>query len=109
MEVIYRAFDGTEFREAAPCVTYEQNHRVHAWDYHGRECTSANAAVVVHLEDPHMTLKFLQMCTNENVTHDGINEGDCGWFMWDVFSCEWQYIESEVVQLFHNILENYHV
>ena len=108
MEVIYRAFDGTEFQDAAACVAHEQNHKVHAWNIHGRECNSANEAAVVHLEDPHMTRSFLQMCTNEDVTRDGIDEEDYGWFMWDDFNCEWRFLESEIVQLFHTILNNYH-
>ena len=106
MEVIYRAFDGTEFREAAACVTYEQNAKVHAWDAHGRECSSPNEAVVVHLIDQQMIRTFLQMCINEDVTRVGIDEEDAGWFYWDDLSCEWRYIASEVLNVFKVALSN---
>ena len=106
MEVIYRAFDGTEFRDAAACVAYEQNHKVHAWDRQGRECNSANEAVVVHLEDSQTTKGFLQMCINEDVTCEGIDDEDWGWFYWDDFNNKWRYIENEVVSAFKVALSN---
>lgn len=92
MEVIYRAFDGTEFREAEPCLRYETNCMPKMF---GRDGVTSNVdeALVVYLENDHQAKNFVRKSEKEESAYDGVDEWSTGLFVWD--GCAEQYFELD--------------
>lgn len=83
MEIIYKAWDGTEFRERSACERYEYNNpRIEMWGADGR-VNETNHALVVRLDSTRDAERFIAKCNENDENHDGIDGDDVGLFMWD--------------------------
>lgn len=104
MEIIYRAFDGTEFGTEEACRDYECKAEFKIWDYLGRPTNDVAGCVVAHFPDPTGTRAFINLAREVESTTDGIDYDDHGWFIWDDFNGEYHYIEDETIDALRKIL-----
>lgn len=97
MEVIFRAHDGTEFKDAIACQIYEGRNPIYKmWDACG-ETMSHDTALIVKIGNEASALnKFLDDCREADVTSEGI-EGD-GVYMWSHDLFLWVRLTSDVLQ-----------
>ena len=113
MEVVYRAFDGTEFREAAACVRYEENARKLKMWFKDGKTSLADKSFVVKLEDENDVRIFIERCDNESTVHDGIEfdeyTADTGLFIWEENRCEYVEINDDVLNALIHCLKDEHL
>ena len=104
MEVIFRAHDGTEFKDATACRIYEEYNPIYKmWDSCG-ETMSHNTAQIVKIGKGASALnKFLNDCREADVTFEGI-EGE-GVYMWSYELFMWVRINSNVLQAIEHYLK----
>lgn len=89
MEIIYRSFDGVDFSSAEDCVNHEQQFpRFKMWDESGLT-TSPDSAKMVWLSTREGAEAFIKMCHEEDITNEGIEEGDIGIFLWSDEAFQW--------------------
>lgn len=104
MEIIYRAFDGTEFGTEEACRDYESKAEFKMWDNLGRPTNDVSNCVIVHFPDPAGTRAFINLCREADATTDGIDCEDYGWFFWDDFNGEFHYMENAMMDALRKIL-----
>ena len=104
MEIIFRAHDGTEFKDAIACQVYEEHNPMYKmWDVCG-ETTSHDSALIVKIGRGASALnKFLDDCREAEVTCEGI-EGE-GIYMWSQELFMWVYVYSNVLQAIEHYLK----
>ena len=106
MEVVYKAFDGTEFREAAACMRYEEN--VIIYKAYGPKGITNNVdeAYVVYFPEYNSAEQFIKRCETECSSYDGIGIGDVGLFIWDDSEERYGYVSERVLDAIKFHIEN---
>ena len=112
MEIIYRAFDGVEFRTKESCVQYERNNAglkgVHMWDFSGKPTDESHNAYFLHLDDEmESAAAFIAMSENDDGYHDGIEDGDIGWYYWDEYDERYVFMERDIILAFAKAVNEY--
>lgn len=112
MEIIYRAFDGTEFRTKDACAQYEHNNielkGVCMWDHRGKPTEETNNAYFLHLDnETESAAAFIAMSASFDGYHDGIEDGDTGWYHWDWHDERYVFMESEIILAFAKAVNEY--
>ena len=112
MELIYRAWDGTEFRERSACERYEYNTPcIPMWNDNGKT-KNVDEALVVFLRDDKATQHFVRMCENEGSPYTGIEfdkyRADTGVFVWNYNTEQYDQIDCEVEQALRHCFNEYH-
>lgn len=96
MEIIYKAWDGTEFKERDACEKYECDYP-YVMMYNNKGRTSdPDEAFIVLLERKDDAEKFIELCEARCTMSDGITEGDCGLYIWDDYREEYFYVSERV-------------
>ena len=96
MELIYRAWDGTEFDERDACEKYEHdNPRILMYHNTGRTSISNDAFVVV-LRNDNDAKNFIKMCKEQDTDYKGITEDDYGLYVWDELEQRYFYVSERV-------------
>lgn len=96
MEIIYKAWDGTEFKEKNACEKYEyDNPYIMMYNIKGRT-SNLDEAFVVLLEHKDDAEKFIELCEAQCTRSDGITEGDCGLYIWDDYEERYFYVSDRV-------------
>ena len=112
MEIIYRAFDGMEFRTKDACEQYERNNiglkGVDMWDFRGEATDDTCHAYFLHLKDEDESAKvFITMSESEDGYHDGIEDGDTGWYYWDECGERYVFMDEEIILAFAKAVHDY--
>lgn len=112
MEIIYRAWDGTEFRERSACERYEHNTPcIPMWNQDGKT-KDINQAFVVYLRDEEDTKHFVKMCENNDSPHTGIDYEedyiDVGVFVWNYNTEQYDQLDGDVAQALRHYFNEYH-
>ena len=112
MELIYRAWDGTEFREKSACERYEYNTPcIPMWNQNGKT-KRADEALVVFLCDSKATQRFVRMCEIDESPCTGIeydeNYADTGLFIWDYNNEQYYQLDGEVEQALRHCFNEHH-
>lgn len=97
MKIIYKAWDGTEFKEKNACEKYElDNPYVTMYNDKGRTSDSDEAFVVLldHYHDD--AEKFIELCKEQGTMSKGITDSDCGLYVWDDYREEYFYVSDRV-------------
>ena len=106
MELIYRAWDGTEFREKNDCEKYECNNPcILMWDYNGRVLDSDNALIIVlkYYDDAE---KFIELCEKQGTSSDGITEDCHGLYVWDDIEERYFYVSDRIGEALKRYFED---
>ena len=111
MEIIYRAFDGTEFDNEADCCHHEHtiNEGVKMWNREGKEITNGDTrpGFVVYLANVEANLAFHRMaeaCGDEDV--QSIVKGeDYGLYYWDECVNEYRWVDEEEMMVLFKAIE----
>lgn len=97
MELIYRAWDGTEFRERSACERYEYNNPcIVMYNDEGRTSNPDEAFVVVLKHDDDDAKKFIELCEAQGALFNGITEDDYGLYVWDDNREEYFYVSDRI-------------
>lgn len=112
MEIVYRAFDGTEFRTKDACAQYERNSiglkGIRMWDFSGKPTEETNNAYFLHLDDEEEYAKvFIAMSENDDGCHDGIEDDDIGWYYWDEYNERYVFMERDIILAFAKAVNEY--
>ena len=112
MEIIYRAFDGTEFRTKDSCAQYERNNAglkgVHMWNVCGKSVDESHNAYFLHLDDEEESAKaFIAMSESDDGYYDGIEDGDTGWYYWDDYNERYVFMEGDIIRAFARAVNEY--
>ena len=112
MEIIYRAFDGTEFRTKDACALYERNNvelkGVRMWNVCGESTDASHNAYFLHLDDEMESAKaFIAMSESDDGYHDGIEDGDTGWYYWDDYNERYVFMEGDIIRAFARAVNEY--
>lgn len=104
MEIIFRAHDGTEFKDAIACQFYEEANPIYKmWDSCG-ETKCHDSALIVKIGTGASALnKFLDDCREADITSEGI-EGT-GVYMWSCELFEWVLIDVNVLNAIEHFLK----
>ncbi len=104
MEIIFRAHDGTEFKDAIACQFYEEANPVYKmWDKNG-ETKSYDSALIVKIGTGASALnKFMDDCREADITSEGI-EG-AGVYMWSHELFQWVLIDKDVLDAIEHFLK----
>lgn len=106
MEVVYRAFDGTEFREATACVRYEEN-AINYKAYGSKGITNnVDEAYVVYLPEYNSAEQFIKRCETECSSHYGIEIGCTGVFVWDEDAEQYNYVSERVLDAIKSYIKD---
>lgn len=110
MELIYRAYDGKEFKTAEECIRHENAIRegVKMWDPQGYRTKDVSMAVVISIKDEDSMLAFHQMCYDyAKETHTGeegakrliggLEPDISGYFMWDEGREEYRWLDEDII------------
>ena len=114
MEIIYRAFDGKEFKNVTECAAYEEKmHKLKMWFKDGKT-TSVDSAYVVKLDKEEDTRIFIERCDKEGSDHTGIEfdeyTADTGLFVWDTNTCQYFEIDESVLDsLIHYLKDEQYI
>ena len=104
MEIIFRAHDGTEFRDAIACQVYEEyNPMYKMWDNCGETKCHDSALIVKIGTGANALNKFLDDCREADITAEGI-EG-AGVYMWSHELFEWVLIDASVLNAIEHFLK----
>lgn len=104
MEIIFRAYDGTEFGDAIACQFYEEANPIYKmWDNCGETNSHESALIVKIGAGPCALNKFLYDCREADVTSEGI-EG-AGVYMWSHELFEWVLIDAKVLKAIEHFLK----
>lgn len=96
MELIYRAWDGTEFDERSTCEEYEYNNPyIVMYDDNGRVLDSDNALIVVLKHDDDAE-KFIELCEKQGTISDGITKDCHNLYVWDDIEEKYFYVSDRV-------------
>ena len=96
MEIIYKAWDGTEFKEKNACEKYEYtNPYIVMYDNNGRVLDSDNALIIVLKYDDDAE-KFIELCEKQGTSSDGITEDCHGLYVWDDIEERYSYVSDRV-------------
>lgn len=113
MELIYRAWDGKEFKTAEDCINHEEAIRggVKMWDTTGRRTDDVSMAVVISIRNEKSMLAFHQMCYEYAETElagkdkdaakrliGGLEEDISGCFYWDDYKDEYRWIDEDLLK-----------
>lgn len=98
---IYVANDGTEFATEEECAQYEVDHLppFFMFDLNGLVALHPNDAAIVYIPAAGTNAdgaKFVQLCEDVDSPHRGITEEDWGWFFWDPFQKEYNWIPTDI-------------
>ena len=115
MELIYRAWDGTEFRERSACEKYEYNTPcIPMWNQNGKT-KNVEEALIVYLRDAKETKRFVELCKINKSLCDGIdyheydeNATGTGLFIWDYNTEQYYQMEDEIEQALRHCFNEYH-
>lgn len=103
MEVVFRAHDGTEFKDAIACQFYEEANPIYKmWDSCG-ETKCHDSALIVKISTNASALKFIDDCRESDITFEGI-EG-AGVYMWSHELFEWVLIDANVLSAIEHFLK----
>lgn len=106
MEIIYKAWDGTEFRERSACERYEHNNPpLQMWGSDGRT-DKTDHALIVNLDSIRDAERFVAKCDSEGNCHDGIDGDEMGLFMWDFENDVYICLDELSVEAFRHYLKD---
>lgn len=104
MEIIFRAHDGTEFKDAIACQFYEEANPIYKmWDSRGETKLHHSALIVKIGTGARAFNKFLDDCREAEVISEGI-EG-AGIYMWSSKLFEWVLIDADVLNAIEHFLK----
>lgn len=85
MEILYRAFDGKIFHSPEECLKHEKTDPYFKmWARDGFTTDPADALVVHIISEFHGAEKFVAMCEDWDISHEGIDDCSCtGFYIWD--------------------------
>ena len=96
MELIYRAWDGTEFDERSTCEKYEYNNPYVLMYRSTGRTSDTNKALVVVLRKDDDAENFIKMCKVQDTDYKGITEEDCGLYVWGEDEGRYFYVSERV-------------
>ena len=110
MRIVYIAFDGKEFDKEEVCREYEETLKstYMMWDRKGLETDNPDHAMFLLLKAEGAGAAFIKACENKGTYHNGICEGDFGFFYWDEWNEEYRYLEKPLLDALETILHNLH-
>ena len=106
MELIYRAWDGTEFDERSACEKYEYDNPCIPI-YHNTDRTSkSDEAFVVVLRNDNDAEKFIELCEEQGTMSDGITKDCHGLYAWADIEEKYFYISDRIGEALKKYFED---
>lgn len=96
MKIIYKAWDGTEFREKSACERYEENNPCIMMYGNAGRVSNAGDAFIVALRKNGDAKRFINLCEEQKSDSTGITEGDKGLYVWDDDKGRYFYVSERI-------------
>jgi hypothetical protein len=107
MQIVYKAFDGTEFYYEEDCHKYEQGQagQIRMWDREGVRIHDPNKAFFVFFYDETEAEKFVKLCEDAGAEYTGLTAEDIGFWFWDEWDNKYVYFDTQLAVGMHSVLE----
>lgn len=96
MKIVYKAWDGTEFREKSACERYEENNPCILMYYNEGRTLKTDEAFVVVLKNDGDAKGFINLCEEQMSDSTGITEDDNGLYVWDDIEERYFYVSDRI-------------
>ena len=106
MELIYRAWNGTEFDERDACEKYEHDNPCVLMYHNTGRTSESNDAFVVVLRNDNDAKSFIKMCKAQDTYSVGIVEDDYGLYVWDDNEERYFYVSERVEEALKRYFED---